>query len=403
MNFLFVHNNFPAQFRHVSAALAGDPAHRVVAIGSSTARDIPGVALHRYQFRAEAIPATHPFARRFDIECRRGEQVLYLATSLLQGGFVPDTVVVHSGWGEALPLRAVFPRARIVTYCEFFYRAEGQDVNVDPEVPRLSLDGITGLAAKNAAGLLALVEADLGVSPTRWQRDTFPAELRDKITVLHEGIDTDLACPQPDASIALSGGLVLRRGEEIITFVARNLEPLRGYPSFMRALPRVLAARPRARVLIVGGDGVSYGAAPPPGTTWKATYLDEVKDGLDLSRVHFLGPLDYLQYLAVLKVSAVHVYLTYPFVLSWSMLEAMSCGCLVLGADVAPVREVIDGTNGIIVPLFEPDRIAATVIDALASPATHDDRRARARATVLARYDLQRVCLPAALALLAPT
>ena len=195
---------------------------------------------------------------------------------------------------------------------------------------------------------------------------------------------------------------MLRRGEEIVTFVARNLEPLRGYHSFMRALPPVLAARPKARVLIVGGDGVSYGAAAPPGTTWKATYLDEVKDGLDLSRVHFLGPLDYLQYLAVLKVSAVHLYLTYPFVLSWSMLEAMSCGCLVLGADVPPVREVIDGTNGIIVPLFEPGRIAAAAIDALAFPASHDDKRTRARATVLARYDLQQVCLPAALALLAP-
>jgi glycosyltransferase involved in cell wall biosynthesis len=400
MNVLFVHNNFPAQFRHVSAALARDPRNRVVAIGSWTARPIAGVELHRYDFRGEATVATHSFARRFDIECRRAEQVLYLAASLQQSGVVPDTVVVHSGWGENIPLRAVFPRARIINYCEFYYRPEGQDVNFDPEFPRLSLDGMAGLHAKNAAGLLGLVDCDIGLAPTQWQRATFPPELRDKIRVQHEGVDTDLARPMPDARIEIAGGRQLRRGDEIVTFVARNLEPLRGYHSFMRALPQLLAARPRAQVLIVGGDSVSYGPSPPQGTTWKQVYLDEVKGRLDLSRVHFLGALEHRQFLAVLQVSAVHVYLTYPFVLSWSLIEAMSCGCAVIGADVGPVREVIDGRNGLLVPLFEPGRIAAAAADVLQSPARYDEMRGRARVTAVERYDLARVCLPALQSLL---
>jgi glycosyltransferase involved in cell wall biosynthesis len=401
MNFLFVHNNFPAQFRHVATALARDGRNRVVAIGSMTAREMPGIELHRYDFRQEASPATHSFARRFDIECRRAEQVLYLAAAVLQSGFVPDVIVVHSGWGEALPLRAVFPAARVINYCEYYYRPDGQDVNFDPEFPRLSLDGTAGLAAKNAMGLLALADCDLGLSPTEWQRATHPIEFQGKIKVLHEGVDTDAARPNPGGAVELPSGLHLQQGDEVITFVARNLEPLRGFHAFMRALPRVLALRPRAQVLVIGGDGVSYGAAPPPGTTWKEHYLDEVRAGLDLSRIHFLGLLDHRQFLSALQVSAVHVYLTYPFVLSWSLIEAMSCGCVVVGSDVGPVREAIeDGRNGILVPFFEPVRIASAIIDVLENPARYQSMRAAARATVLERYDLHRHCLPAALSLL---
>ncbi len=400
MNVLFVHNNFPAQFKHVAAALARDRRNRVVAIGSMTAREMPGVALHRYDFRGDAKVETHSFARRFDIECRRAEQVLYLAASIAQAGFMPDLVVVHSGWGEALPLRAAFPSARIVNYCEFYYRPEKQDVNFDPEFPRLSLDGTAALAAKNAMGLLSLVDCDAGLSPTEWQRATFPAELRGKIEVIHEGIDVDVARPNPAATVELPSGLVLRRGDEVVTFVSRNLEPLRGYHSFMRALPRVLAQRPQAQVLIVGGDSVSYGQAPPPGVTWKEHYLREVRDELDLSRVHFLGLLDYRQFLATIQVSAVHVYLTYPFVLSWSMIEAMSCGCVVVGADVGPVQEVIDGRNGLLVPSFDTVRLADAITDVLQRPDRYEPMRAAARATVLDRYDLNRRCLPAALAFL---
>ncbi|GGD99096.1 glycosyl transferase [Aureimonas endophytica] len=401
MKYLFVHNNFPAQFRHVAARLARDPANEVRAIGAENARPLKGVVLHRYALAPASVAHTHPFARRFDLECRRAEQALYVATMLAETGFTPDVVVAHSGWGETLPLRAVFPQARIFAYCEYFYRAEGSDVNFDPEFPALGVDGLAGLHARNAASLLALVEADGAITPTRWQKSTFPAEFADKIAIVHEGIDTALVAPDPAASCRLDDGRVVTREDEIVTFVARNLEPLRGYHVFMRALPELMRARPKARVVVVGGFGVSYGQRPPSGDTWHRIFLDEVADRIDLSRLHFLGHLPYADYLDVLRVSSVHVYLTYPFVLSWSCLEAMAAGCVMVASDTAPVREAIDGSTGILVPFHAPARLAEALIDVLSDPARHAEKGRAARARIIERYDLESVCLPRATQLLA--
>lgn len=401
MNYLFVHNNFPAQFRHIAAHLASDPANEVRAIGADTARPLRRVVLHRYSLSPATVAQTHPFARRFDLECRRAEQTLYVATMLMETGFAPDVVVAHSGWGEALPLRAVFPQARIVDYCEYFYRSHSSDVNFDPEFPALGVDGIVGLHARNAMGLVGLADADLAISPTRWQRSTYPPEYANKIAVAHEGVDTDLVAPDPDARLTLDDGSVLGRGDEVVTFVARNLEPLRGYHVLMRALPEVLAARPKAKVVIVGGFGVSYGQRPPEGRTWHRVFLDEVVERLDLDRVHFLGHLPYERYLDVLRVSAAHVYLTYPFVLSWSCVEAMAAGCVMVASDTEPVREVIDGSTGILVPFHEPARLAGALIDALSDPDRHAAKGRAARARIVGRYDLKTVCLPRLTRLLA--
>jgi glycosyltransferase involved in cell wall biosynthesis len=400
MNVLFVHNNFPAQFLHVARALVEDQNARVAAVGSGTARALKGVRLAKYSLNDADVSATHPFARRFDLECRRAEQVLYALSSLASAGFRPDVVVGHPGWGETLPLRTFFPQARLIVYCEFFYGVDGRDVGFDPEFPETGTDGHVALHLKNASSLLALADADCGVSPTAWQRSTFPKEFQSKISILHEGIDTDLAKPKADATFRLASGRALTRSDEVVTFVARNLEPVRGYHIFMRALPRILAERPQAEVLVIGGDGVSYGAAPPPGKTWKSLFLDEVAAQIDEKRVHFTGPLPHREYLSALQVSSAHVYLTYPFVLSWSLLEALSAGCLVIGSDTPPVREVIDGENGVLVPFFEPDQLAERVIEALADPRRFHPLRANARRTVLDRYDLKRICLPKLVALL---
>ena len=166
MNILFVHNNFPGQFRHIAQALAGDPNVTVVGVGSASARPVPGVRLVKYSMNRVDVAATHPFARRFDLECHRAEQVLYVLTSLVSSGFAPDVIVAHPGWGETLPLRTIFPRARIVLYCEFFYGTEGRDVGFDPEFPQVGADGDVALHLKNAATLLALAECDVGLSPT---------------------------------------------------------------------------------------------------------------------------------------------------------------------------------------------------------------------------------------------
>jgi glycosyltransferase involved in cell wall biosynthesis len=403
MNVLFIHNNFPAQFRYLTRALARDPGVKMVAIGTATAQNVPGVQLMKYALHPRDLSGTHPFARRFDLECQRGEQVLYALSSLVTAGFTPDVIVAHPGWGETLPLRIMFPKARLLLYCEFFYGDKGRDVDFDPEFPKTGLDGHIALKLKNAATLLALDDADHGISPTEWQRSTFPRQYQDRIAVIHEGVDVDLVKPDPAASLNLGGGVVLKPQDEIVTFVARNLEPLRGYHIFMRALPRILAQRPNARVLIVGGDGISYGRQAPEGTSWKSIFLKEVEVRIDSRRVHFLGKLPYQDYLKVLQVSSAHVYLTYPFVLSWSFLEAMSSGCLLIGSDTAPVREIItDGENGLLVPFFDVDGLADRVIEALARPEQFRTMRTRARQTVIENYDMERICIPRMIALMDP-
>jgi glycosyltransferase involved in cell wall biosynthesis len=394
MNVLFVHNNFPGQYQHIARALARDPQVRMVAIGSSASQEMNGVKLLRYSLRDVDVSATHPFARRFDMECHRAEQVLYALSSLASSGFVPDLIMAHPGWGETLPLRTIFPDARILLYCEFFYGMHGRDVGFDPEFPETGADGHVALHLKNASTLLALADCDFGISPTEWQRSTFPQEYQHKIKMIHEGIDVDIAKPAPDAVFRLYSGRELRRSDEVVTFVARNLEPVRGYHTFMRALPRIMAERPRAQVLVIGGDGVSYGALPPPGTTWKSVFFDEVTDQIDQERIHFSGRLPYADYIRALQVSSAHVYLTYPFVLSWSLLEALSAGCLVIASDTAPVREVVDTENGLLVPFFDIEQLAERVIEALTYPRRFRSIRAQARRTILDRYDLARICLP---------
>jgi glycosyltransferase involved in cell wall biosynthesis len=385
---LFIHSNFPAQFRNLAVHLAAQPGFRVKAIGSRSAAALPGVELIRYSFASGRSAAIHAFARRFDQECRRAEQVMYAANGLKAEGFDPALVYVHPGWGESLPIRSVFPRARLCVYAEFYYQRHGTDVGFDNEFGKLGVDGETRVALRNASNLLALADANFAIAPTQWQRDIHPAEFRQKIRVIHDGIDTDVLRPQENRQLG--------DGEEIVTYVARNLEPYRGFHSFMRALPHLQKLRPKAQVHIVGGDKVSYGNRPVGHRNWREAMLAEVGAKLDLSRVHFAGTLAYDDYVALLRRSSAHVYLTYPFVLSWSMLEAMSLGCHVIGSDTPSVREVLtDGVNGSLVPFSDPRAIAERVAEALAKPRQFERHRDAARRTIVERYDLARVVIPA--------
>jgi glycosyltransferase involved in cell wall biosynthesis len=400
MNILFVHNNFPGQYHHITRALAGDRKMHMAAIGASTAQEAAGVKLLKYNLNDVDVSVSHPFARRFDLECHRAEQVLYKLSALAASGFVPDVILAHPGWGETLPLRTIFRDARFVLYCEFFYGTEGRDVGFDPEIPEIGADGHVALHLKNASTLLALADCDIGIAPTAWQRSTFPKEYQHKITVIHEGVDVDIVKPDADAVFRLPSGRQLRRSDEIVTFVARNLEPVRGYHSFMRALPRIMAKRPEAEIVVIGGDGTSYGPTAPKGTSWKSLFFDEIADDIDRKRIHFTGRLPYADYLRALQVSSVHVYLTYPFVLSWSLLEALSAGCLVVGSDTPPVREVLNDDNGLLVPFFDTDQLAERVIEVLSFPRRFRSVRAEARRTILEQYNLTRICLPKMLTLI---
>jgi glycosyltransferase involved in cell wall biosynthesis len=240
---------------------------------------------------------------------------------------------------------------------------------------------------------------DHGVSPTTWQHSSVPDVFKEKISVIHDGIDTKIlnASEQVVFEAVDDQGRQVRltRDDEVVTFVNRNLEPFRGYHIFMRALPQMMRERPQAKFILIGGDSVSYGAAPKEGT-WKQIYLDEVKADLDLSRVHFLGRVPYGTYVSAMQVSKAHIYLTYPFVLSWSLLECMAMKAPIIASSTPPVLEVIqDGVNGHLVDFFDGNALAQKVVEVLAHPERQVQIRENARKTIVEKYDLQTQCLPA--------
>ena len=395
MRVLFVHQNFPGQFKHLAPALVAR-GHQVVALTAEKNAQVTQVRTYRYPMPDPAPdPQQSRFGATYTAMTDRAHRVARAALQLRDKmGFTPDVIFGHSGWGETLFLREVWPEARLLVYAEFYYASRGLDVGFDPEFSRT--DPATGfsVAARQAHLALAMVQADAALSPTEWQADTFPACFRDKITITHDGIDTDALKPDPSAQFTLPNGQILRAGDEVLTYVARNLEPYRGTHILLRALPEVLAARPSAQVVIIGGDGVSYGAAPVQGT-WRSTFLRELDGRIDLTRVHFLGRVPYADYQKVLQLSRVHAYLTIPFVLSWSMLEAMALGACVIASRTGPVEEVItDGVNGRLVDFFDLEGWSDQLIDALARPEAYRGLRQAARASIVENYDLTRVCLP---------
>lgn len=374
--------------------------HRVVALhmrqGMPTAWQ--GVECVRYGARRNTTTGVHPWVGDFETKVIRGEACYHAAVQLRSRGFVPDVIVAHPGWGESLFLKEVWPSAKLGIFCEFFYQLQGADVGFDAEFSPTDPHEACRLRMKNASSLMHLDLADAGIAPTAWQASTFPALWRDKITVVHDGIDTQAVSPDRNARMVLDGVGTLSCADEVITFVARNLEPYRGYHVFMRALPALLRQRPQARVLIVGANGTSYGASPSSGTTWQALFAGEARAQMpvaDWARVHFCGQLPYAQFMTLLQISTVHVYLTYPFVLSWSLLEAMSVGCAIVASKTTPVQEAIaHGETGRLVDFFDGQALVQEVCTLLESPDLRQRVGAAARSSVVARYDLKTVCLP---------
>ncbi len=400
MKILFIHQNFPGQFKHLAQALKAK--HQVVAIACSTDRSVAqkewlDIPVHYYHPSQGSTPGVHPWAADFETKLIRAQGAFLKAQELKVQGFTPDIIVAHPGWGESLFIKQVWPTAKLGLYGEFFYHTQGGDVNFDPEFSDSDPSLTCRIALKNTVNHLHFHEADAAISPTQWQASTYPDPIRQKMSVIHDGIDTDLLAPNPEAFISLKSGdevLKFTREDEIITFVNRNLEPYRGYHIFMRSLPAIMKARPNAHIFIVGGDGVSYGGKPPSGT-WKEKFFDEVKDQIDTSRVHFFGSLEYAAYITVMQLSKVHVYLTYPFVLSWSLLEAMSMGACVVASDTAPLQEVIiDNMTGRLVNFFDHQALANSVIQLLYYPEHAKIIGENARNFVKDHYDLQRICLP---------
>lgn len=394
MKILFVHQNFPGQFPHLAPALS-KRGHDVLALTDEKNTRPSPVRTLRYK-APKTIESDGVLGRTYSSYAERGLMAARASRRLRDDhGFVPDVIIGHSGWGETLFLKEIWPDAKLLIYAELMYRTTGADVGFDPEVAPDNLDARLMTVARSAHLIQGIVQADAAIAPTQYQAESFPAELRQKITVIHDGIDTQNVRPEPTARLKLPNGQEVRAGDEVLSFVSRSLEPYRGFHVFMRALPDVLRQRPEAQAVLVGGDGVSYGRAPADGRSWKDVMLEEVGERLDLDRVHFVGRLPYGQYKLLLQLARVHCYLTYPFVLSWSLTEAMSAGTYIVAADTAPVREIVrDGENGRLVPFFDQAALSAALVRGLEGDPEADRLKQAARQTICEGYDLHRHSLP---------
>lgn len=405
---LFLHQNFPGQFKFLAPALVR-MGHEVTALKLTKGGgdNYNGVKVIHYSLPRGSTKEIHPWVADFETKVIRAEAVLRACSELKSQGFNPDVVIAHPGWGESMFVKQLWPGARLGIFCEFYYLPEGGDMGFDLEFPSENpRDQLCRLQLKNLNNNIHFELADAAISPTKWQASSFPEHFQDKIEVIFDGVDTNDLIPKDDVRLELTGPsgrpVSLTRSEEVITFVNRNLEPMRGYHIFMRALPDILKKKPNAHVIIVGGNGVSYGGPPDRATygtdSWREVFAREVRGKIpdvDWERIHFVGQVPYGHFRGILQLSTVHVYWTYPFVLSWSLIEAMSVGASIVASDTAPVREAIqDGVNGHLVDFFSVDGLVDAVVDLLNDPSKRGLFSRAARTDAIEKYDLNSTCLP---------
>ena len=391
MNILFLHQNYPGQYKHL-LPYCGGKGHTVLAMGNRNPKLFPpGFPFQHYSYDRSTSSDIDLYARDFESKMIRARSCATQAVSLRDDkNFYPDIICAHTGWGEELFLKDVWPSAKIIGYCEYFYNSKGYDLGFDDEFLAGDANSDWKTHSKNASIHLSLEQMDCGVTPTYFQRNTYPPSRRDLIRVIHDGIDTKRLQRKPGASFTFNQR-EFTQDDEVVTYVSRSLEPTRGFHTFMRSLPLLQQRRPNAHIFIVGSTEGGYGRKPE--VPFKEQMLAELSDDLDLSRLHFTGRLPYKQFINLLSISSTHVYLTIPFVLSWSMLESMSMGCLLLASSTDPVVEVIDeGVNGFLVDFFDSESIASRCADILQNRHDLQSVRDAARQTVVDRYE-RSICL----------
>jgi glycosyltransferase involved in cell wall biosynthesis len=391
MKILFIHPNMPGQYKHMARILAEDPNNTVVFITKPKAVEIPNVIKVEYKVDREVSALSHKYLIPLERAVYIGQEVWRVCNKMKKDGFVPDVIVGHMGWGDGMFLKDVYYDVPILSFMEFFYSAYNSDVNFLDD-SGISDDDRARIRLKNPLHLMNLTFSDWGVCPTHFQLGCHPPEFRSKISVLHDGIDTNAAAPNPDLKqLTLPGGVVLKKEDEVITYISRNFEPYRGFPQFMRAAEVILKRRPNAHIIIVGQDGVSYGKeAPRPFKTYREMMLKEVN--LPMERFHQIGYLPYDQMVKIMQLSSAHIYLTVPFVLSWSMMESMSAGCTMIVSNTEPVREVVKHEhNALLVDFHNHEEIADAVDRIFADPSRMRHLGVAARETILHRYDLEKV------------
>jgi len=393
MRVLFLHPNIPGQFKHLCRAFARNPENTVVFVTRRQDVDIPGIHRVSYELEREPSPTCHRYLIGMERAVLQGQEVWRVCRKLKEvEGFIPDVIVGHPGWGDMLYMKDIYPNAPVLGFFEFFYHSKGADVGFVPD-DQPSEDDKARVRTKNLVNLLALDGVDWGVTPTHWQHFQYPEAHRPRISVLHDGIDTQYLGADPNASVTMPDGKVFSRKDEVVTYFARNFEPYRGFPTFMRSAKLLLEQRPQTHIIAVGGDEVSYGKRLPKGETYRGVMQREIQFTPEQqSRLYILPPVQYHALVNIMQVSSAHVYLTFPFVLSWSMLEAMACECLVIGSNTQPVTEVIHHErNGLIADFFSASDVAAKVSMALDRKEEMIPIRQAARQTILDRYALDKL------------
>ncbi|MFO0948116.1 MAG: glycosyltransferase [Planctomycetota bacterium] len=389
MHVLFVHQNFPAQFGHIAAYLVKNKGFRCTFVSQQPSGRVGGIEKIQYQLKGGATKSTHYCSRTFENSVWHAHAV-YEALAQ-RPDIQPDLVVGHSGFGSTLFLRDLYD-CPIINYFEYFYRPKNSDMDFRPDFPTSPMNSLRS-RARNAMLLLDLENCDLGYSPTVWQRSRLPGLFHEKVRVIFDGVDTSLWHRRQDVPRVLNGE-VIPDDVKIVTYVSRGMESMRGFDIFMKMAKILGDRRKDVLFLIAGQDRVCYGGDEK--VTGNKSFKDWVlsQDNYDLSRFRFLGlvPPDSLANL--FSVSNLHVYLTVPFVLSWSLMDAMACGATVLASNTAPVREMIEhGRNGLLVDFFDVEGFAKTAGDILDAPADYSHLGMAAETLIQEQYSLD-VCLP---------
>ena len=393
MNLLFVHQGYPGQYIHMIRALAKQKQHQIVGLGIEEANEALPENTHyfRYCISRENQAGLHPWAQDIETKVIRADSCARGAFELKQKGFIPDIICGHPGWGEMLFLKEIWPKTPILAYQEFFYNPYGFDYDFDKELqPSPTWEDRAKIRMKTANQLLNLEICDWGVTPTEFQLCSYPESWRHKISVIHDGIDTNIASPsKKKTTVVVNEKVTLAPEDTIITFVNRRLEPYRGCHTMIRAIPYIQDKYPHAKIVIIGEtNGVSYGAVCPNGE-WKERFLDEIDGQYNPEQVSFIGSISHDMFISILQLSNAHVYLTYPFVLSWSLLEAMSIECPIVASSTIPVQEVlIHENNGLLVDFFSPRELSNAIDRLLSDTELAAELGKSARKTVLNKFEL---------------
>jgi len=398
MNILFVHQNFPGQYKHLIDYLAKKDDVTIVGLGINALKIKVSkrVSYKRYEPKRGNTEDLDPLLIETETKVIRGEACAEAALQLKHDGFQPDIICAHPGWGEALFLRDIWPKAPLLSYQEFWYEPNQQDHLFDPEFTQnTTWRESARIRMRTNAILHALNNSAWNISPTEFQKNSFPIHWQQYITTLHDGIDTQAIHPATKVSpITLPDGSRLDHSEEIITYVNRAIEPYRGCHTLIRAIPRLQQLAPNAHLIIIGDPNINGYGKRLSHMTWAEYFFKEIQGDFDPSKVHITGTLPYDNYLHLLQLSKAHIYLTYPFVLSWSLLEAMSAGCRIIGSSTKPVQEIIDhGINGLLVDFFDPNQLAETTAEVIKNNSMGTHMGIMARKTILERYSLHH-CIP---------